>query len=120
MKKSMHLEAVGISDQFSRGLTDSKGCGRDVQTVHQIVREAVSLEQEFICEALSVELVGMNVELMSQYIEFIADRLLVALGVRKLYGSLNPFDWMEMISLQVSVARLYYVLVPLQRILECE
>lgn len=66
------------------------------------------LEQEFICEALSVELVGMNVGLMSQYIEFIADRLLLALGVQKLYGSLNPFDWMEMISLQVCHPTLFF------------
>jgi ribonucleotide reductase beta subunit family protein with ferritin-like domain len=72
-----------------------------VQKVHQIVREAVELEREFICDALSVELVGMNIGLMSQYIEFVADRLLAALGVEKLYGSFNPFDWMEMISLQV-------------------
>eukprot|EP00884_Botryococcus_braunii_P011393 jgi/Botrbrau1/20254/Bobra.31_1s0040.2 len=71
------------------------------EKVHQIVREAVELEREFICDALSVELVGMNIGLMSQYIEFVADRLLAALGVEKLYGSFNPFDWMEMISLQV-------------------
>jgi ribonucleoside-diphosphate reductase subunit M2 len=69
-------------------------------TVHQIVGEAVDLEREFCCEALSVALVGMNADLMAQYIEFVADRLLVALGYPKLYNSPNPFDWMEMISLQ--------------------
>lgn len=70
-------------------------------TVHQIVREAVELEREFCCEALSCALVGMNAGMMSQYIEFVADRLLLALGHEKLYHSVNPFDWMEMISLQV-------------------
>lgn len=68
--------------------------------MYQIVGEAVALEREFCCEALSVALVGMNAELMSQYIEFVADRLLVALGYPKLYNTPNPFDWMEMISLQ--------------------
>jgi len=72
----------------------------DVQRVHEIVREAVDLELEFCCDALSVELVGMNAELMGQYIKFVADRLLVALGVPKLYEVRNPFDWMEMISLE--------------------
>jgi len=64
------------------------------------VREAVDLEREFCCEALSVALVGMNAKLMAQYIEFVADRLLVALGYEKMYRSSNPFDWMDMISLQ--------------------
>jgi ribonucleoside-diphosphate reductase subunit M2 len=68
--------------------------------VHRIVAEAVELEREFCCEALSVALVGMNAELMAQYIEFVADRLLVALGYPKAYNTANPFDWMEMISLQ--------------------
>ena len=70
------------------------------ERVHMIVAEAVALEHEFCCEALSVSLVGMNAELMSQYIKFVADRLLVALGCEKLYHTANPFDWMEMISLQ--------------------
>ena len=69
-------------------------------TVHEIVRDAVALEREFCCEALSVGLMGMNAELMAQYIEFVADRLLVALGCDKLYNTANPFDWMETISLQ--------------------
>ena len=68
--------------------------------VHQMVAEAVELERVFCCEALSVALVGMNAGLMAQYIEFVADWLLVALGYSKLYESANPFDWMEMISLQ--------------------
>ncbi len=70
------------------------------ETVHTIVGDAVRLEKEFCCEALSVSLVGMNADLMSQYIMFVADRLLIALGCDKLYNTSNPFDWMEMISLQ--------------------
>ncbi len=70
------------------------------EAVHEIVREAVALEQEFVCEALSCALVGMNAGLMARYVEFVADRLLVALGCAKLYGTPNPFDWMELISLQ--------------------
>ena len=57
-------------------------------------------QEEFCCEALSVSLVGMNADMMAEYIRFIADRLLVALGYEKLYNASNPFDWMEMISLQ--------------------
>lgn len=58
------------------------------------------LQAEFSCEALSVGLVGMNADLMAEYIRYVADRLLVALGCEKLYNAYNPFDWMEMISLQ--------------------
>jgi len=65
-----------------------------------IIGEAVELEREFCCEALSVALVGINADLMAQYIEFVADRLLVELGYDKLYDATNPFDWMDMISLQ--------------------
>ena len=68
--------------------------------VHGIVAEAVQLEQEYTCQALSVALVGMNADLMAQYIKFVADRLLLALGCSKLYNARNPFDWMEQISLQ--------------------
>lgn len=70
------------------------------ETVTQIIRDAVDIEREFVCDALPVSLIGMNAELMSQYIEFVADRLLVALGHEKIYHVTNPFDWMEMISLQ--------------------
>lgn len=65
-----------------------------IQTVHRIVGEAVTLEREFCCEALSVSLVGMNAALMAQYIEFVADRLLISLGYDKLFNAVNPFDWM--------------------------
>jgi ribonucleoside-diphosphate reductase subunit M2 len=68
--------------------------------VHAIIGGAVSVERRFICEALSCDLIGMNSDLMTKYIEFVADRLLVALGHSKLFGASNPFDWMELISLQ--------------------
>jgi len=68
--------------------------------VHDIIRGAVNTERKFICEALPCDLIGMNSELMQRYIEFVADRLLCALGHRKLYEATNPFDWMELISLQ--------------------
>jgi ribonucleoside-diphosphate reductase beta chain len=68
--------------------------------VHEIIRDAVQIEQEFVTDALPVNLIGMNAQSMSQYIEFVADRLLSELGYSKLYGATNPFDFMEMISLQ--------------------
>ena len=70
------------------------------ERANAIVTEAVAIEQEFVCDALPVDLIGMNKGLMSQYIEFVADRLLVALGCEKHYKATNPFDWMEIISLQ--------------------
>ncbi len=70
------------------------------QTVQNIIANAVEYEKEFVSDALPVKLIGMNSELMCQYIEFCADRLLVALGVGKIYNAKNPFDFMEMISLQ--------------------
>ncbi|KAK4668847.1 Ribonucleotide-diphosphate reductase (RNR), small subunit [Podospora pseudoanserina] len=69
------------------------------QLVEDIIRDAVSIEQEFLTEALPCALLGMNSNLMKQYIEFVADRLLVALGNDKIYRSTNPFDFMENISL---------------------
>jgi len=68
-------------------------------TVARIICDAVTIEQEFVTESLPVDLIGMNAGLMRTYIEFVADRLLVALGVPKLYGVENPFDFMELISL---------------------
>jgi ribonucleoside-diphosphate reductase beta chain len=68
--------------------------------VHAIISDAVTIEQEFVTDALPVNLIGMNATAMSQYIEFVADRLLVALGYSKIYNASNPFDFMEMISLQ--------------------
>jgi ribonucleoside-diphosphate reductase beta chain len=68
--------------------------------VRSIILDAVEIEKEFILEALPVRLIGMNSELMSQYIEFGADRLLSELGCKKEYNSVNPFDFMDMISIQ--------------------
>lgn len=65
-----------------------------------IVRDAVALEQEFVYDALPVNLIGMNSSLMQEYIEYVADRLLVALDCNKVYSTPNPFDWMDQISLQ--------------------
>ncbi|EFA74725.1 ribonucleotide reductase small subunit [Heterostelium album PN500] len=72
----------------------------DNNTIETIIRDAVACEKEFITESLPVDLIGMNSRSMSQYIEFCADRLLLSLGYKKIYNSSNPFDWMEMISLQ--------------------
>eukprot|EP00470_Lotharella_oceanica_P001398 CAMPEP_0170170572 /NCGR_PEP_ID=MMETSP0040_2-20121228/3565_1 /TAXON_ID=641309 /ORGANISM="Lotharella oceanica, Strain CCMP622" /LENGTH=260 /DNA_ID=CAMNT_0010410057 /DNA_START=413 /DNA_END=1195 /DNA_ORIENTATION=- len=70
------------------------------ETVKQIIMEAVDIEKEFITDALPVSLIGMNAGLMSSYIEFVADRLLVALGYNKVWNTKNPFDWMNIISLE--------------------
>lgn len=70
------------------------------EVVKQIIMEAVAIEQEFLTEALPVALIGMNSDLMKVYIEFVADRLLVALGCPKQYSVENPFDFMDLISLQ--------------------
>jgi ribonucleoside-diphosphate reductase beta chain len=68
--------------------------------IYEIITDAVEIEQEFVVDALPVGLIGMNSKSMSQYIEFVADRLLVSLGCDKYYNATNPFDFMEMISLQ--------------------
>jgi ribonucleoside-diphosphate reductase beta chain len=70
------------------------------EQVHAIIGNAVEIEKEFVSDALPVKLIGMNADLMCQYIEFVADRLLMSLGYAKLYNATNPFDFMEMISLQ--------------------
>ncbi|MBV8390905.1 MAG: ribonucleotide-diphosphate reductase subunit beta [Mucilaginibacter sp.] len=70
------------------------------QEATQIITDAVEIEKEFVTDALPVNLIGMNAKLMSQYIEFVADRWLVELGYDKVYNATNPFDFMEMISLQ--------------------
>ena len=68
--------------------------------VYELIKEAVEIEKEFICEALPCRLIGMNSQLMSQYIEFVADRLVVQIGYEKIYKASNPFDFMELISLE--------------------
>jgi len=70
------------------------------EQVTQIITDAVAIEKEFVSDAIPVRLIGMNADLMCQYIEFCADRLLLALGCDKFYNASNPFDFMEMISLQ--------------------
>ena len=70
------------------------------ETILEIVKEAVELEKEFITESLPCNLIGMNMDLMKQYIEYVSDRLLLMLGLEKVYNSSNPFPWMELISVQ--------------------
>ena len=70
------------------------------QQVQDIIVDAVNIEKEFVTDALPVKLIGMNAELMGQYIEFVADRLLVELGNEKIYNVGNPFDFMDLINLQ--------------------
>ena len=72
----------------------------DKNRIHEIIKEAVEIETEFICEALPCRLIGMNSELMTQYIQFVADRLCVQLGYKKIYNASNPFEFMELISLE--------------------
>jgi ribonucleoside-diphosphate reductase beta chain len=71
-----------------------------VEQVTAIITNAVTIEKDFVSDALPVRLIGMNADMMCQYIEFVADRLLVALGCPKTYNATNPFDFMELISLQ--------------------
>ena len=70
------------------------------QKVYKIIREAVKIEKFFITKSIPCEMIGMNAKLMSQYIEFVADRLLLQLGYPKAYNAQNPFDFMERISLE--------------------
>eukprot|EP00743_Colponemidia_sp_Colp-15_P014009 GILK01016470.1.p1 GENE.GILK01016470.1~~GILK01016470.1.p1 ORF type:complete len:206 (-),score=40.83 GILK01016470.1:215-781(-) len=91
----------GLHTDFACLLYDRHLIGKlSQERVEEIIRDAVRIEKEFICGALPVRLIGMNSDLMSQYIEFVADRLLQALGHEKIYNVTNPFDFMEMISLQ--------------------
>jgi ribonucleoside-diphosphate reductase beta chain len=70
------------------------------EQVIAIIKDAVSIEKEFVSDAIPVKLIGMNADLMCQYIEFVADRLLQSLNCPKVYNATNPFDFMELISLQ--------------------
>ncbi len=70
------------------------------ERIKEIIVDALDIERQFITESLPVSLIGMNAALMTQYLEFVADRLLVELGCERVYGSANPFDFMDMISLQ--------------------
>ncbi|KAK3251728.1 Ribonucleoside-diphosphate reductase small chain A [Cymbomonas tetramitiformis] len=90
----------GLHCDFACLLYSKLGNKLENGTVVEIIREAVEIEKEFVCDSLPCDLVGMNKGLMKTYIEFVADRLLVSLGCRKTYNVINPFDWMELISLQ--------------------
>lgn len=90
----------GLHTMFAIALYHTLNEKLDEQTIRDILMEAVEIEKEFICDALPCSLIGMNSKMMSQYIEFVADRLAVQLGVQKLFRSQNPFDFMEMISLE--------------------
>jgi len=71
-----------------------------LEKIKEIIKEAVMIEKHFICEALPCRLLGMNDKMMGQYIEFVADRLCTQLGIKKIYNSNNPFDFMESISIE--------------------
>ena len=91
--EALHTEfAVLLYSKLNKKINKSK--------VTEIVKDAVEIEKEFICEALPCRLIVMNSDLMCQYIEFVADRLIVQLGHDKIYNSKNPFDFMEMISIE--------------------
>jgi hypothetical protein len=90
----------GLHCDFACLLYDLLRAKLDGPRVREIVTDAVDIKREFVYDALPYALVGMNGALMSQYIEFVADRLLMAMGHKKMYNVANPFDWMELISLQ--------------------
>lgn len=91
--EALHTEfAVLLYKKLNKGLNKKK--------IHEIISEAVEIEKEFICDALPCRLLGMNSKMMSQYIEFCADRLVVQLGFEKIFNSENPFDFMELISIE--------------------
>ena len=91
--EALHTEfAVLLYNKLNKKLNKSK--------VLEIIKDAVEIEKEFICDALPCRLIGMNSDLMCQYIEFVADRLSVQLGYDKIYNTANPFDFMEMISIE--------------------
>jgi ribonucleoside-diphosphate reductase subunit M2 len=90
----------GLHTQFAIALFHTLANKPDPEEIRSIITGAVVLEKEFICESLPCALIGMNAKMMSQYIEFVADRLAVQLGLDKLYKTANPFDFMELISLE--------------------
>jgi ribonucleotide reductase beta subunit family protein with ferritin-like domain len=91
--EGMHTDfAVSLYHMIQNKLEESE--------VFALIDEALTIEKEFIIDALPCSLIGMNASLMSQYLEFVADRLLLQLGYRKKYGTANPFEFMELISLR--------------------
>ena len=94
--EALHTEfAVLLYSKLQRKLPKKK--------IHDIIKEAVEIEKEFITEAIPCRMIGMNANLMAQYIEFVADRLALQLGYDKIYNSQNPFDFMELISIESKV-----------------
>lgn len=90
--EALHTEfAILLYSKLTKKLKPAK--------IHSIIQEAVDIEKEFICDALPCRLIGMNSKMMSEYVEFVADRLCLQLGVDKIYNSANPFEFMEMISI---------------------
>ncbi len=91
--EALHTEfAVLLYNKLLKRMTKAR--------IHEIIKEAVEIETEFICQALPCRLIGMNSQLMTQYIQFVADRLCLQLGYDKIYNVTNPFDFMELISLE--------------------
>ena len=90
----------GLHTQFAVALFHTLPNKPNPEEIQAIIMGAVVLEKEFICESLPCALIGMNSKMMSQYIEFVADRLAVQLGLNKIYKTANPFDFMELISLE--------------------
>jgi len=91
--EALHTEfAVLLYNKLQKKMTKAR--------IHEIIKEAVEIETEFICEALPCRLIGMNSDLMTKYIQFVADRLCLQLGYDKIFNVLNPFDFMELISLE--------------------
>jgi ribonucleotide reductase beta subunit family protein with ferritin-like domain len=94
--EALHTEfAILLYKKLNRKLNKKR--------IIEIISEAVAIEKEFITEALPCRLIGMNAKMMTQYIEFVADRLSVQLGYDKIYNSVNPFDFMELISVESKV-----------------
>jgi len=92
--EALHTEfAILLYSKLEEKITQSK--------IYEIIKESVQIETEFICEALPCRLIGMNAKLMTQYIQFVADRLCLQLGYDKIYNVGNPFDFMEQISLEI-------------------
>ena len=91
--EGMHTDfAVELYHMIENRLTEAE--------VHELIREAVEIEREFIIESIPCNMIGMNAELMRQYIQFVADRLVTQLGYNKIWNSANPFDFMELISVR--------------------
>lgn len=90
----------GLHTQFAVALFHTLPDKPAPEVIEAIITSAVSLEKNFICDSLPCALIGMNAKMMSQYIEFVADRLAVQLGLKKIYGTANPFDFMDLISLE--------------------